>query len=275
MLFSSLNAQPQHAKQTPDTVTNHLVIVSHDHPTVGNRRFRVLCDANLQQYEKCKTKREKSVIVMSIVDAIREGAGRKEFGFVMQDPATRRFYEAKEAVAREKVGQQLRELIAQKCPDLMKKRKADRKRRAMRAAKKRMSMSSNATSSTSSVVTKSSTASADAVVVAAAPTSAAVQEQQQIPKQQQQQQQATSMDVTADDDCCGMDDMDVVPPPPELKAMTSCSSLMSASPVTTAAQSVDFFDRDIFAASHLAEKNLWRMVDAVARGGVVEQGIIG
>jgi len=41
---------------------------------VGNRRFRILCEINVRKYETAKTKMEKSVIVMSIMDTVREGA---------------------------------------------------------------------------------------------------------------------------------------------------------------------------------------------------------
>ena len=42
--------------------------------TVGNRRFRILCDLNLEAYE-ATTKTEKSFLVMHIVDAVRDGQG--------------------------------------------------------------------------------------------------------------------------------------------------------------------------------------------------------
>jgi hypothetical protein len=41
---------------------------------VGNRRFRILIDLNMQKYKDAKSKTEKSLIVMTIVDAVREGS---------------------------------------------------------------------------------------------------------------------------------------------------------------------------------------------------------
>jgi hypothetical protein len=41
---------------------------------VGNRRFRILIDLNMEKYKDAKSKIEKSLIVMTIVDAVREGS---------------------------------------------------------------------------------------------------------------------------------------------------------------------------------------------------------
>lgn len=41
---------------------------------VGNRRFRILIDLNMQKYKDAKSKIEKSMIVMSIVDDVREAS---------------------------------------------------------------------------------------------------------------------------------------------------------------------------------------------------------
>lgn len=79
----------------------------------GNRRFRVLCHANLEKYSTCKSKMEKSLIVMSIVDAIREGS--QNGGFIKKD-ASGRWVEVGDNVAREKVGQELRQMAAKTKP---------------------------------------------------------------------------------------------------------------------------------------------------------------
>jgi hypothetical protein len=47
---------------------------------VGNRRFRILIQLNLEKYKNSKNRAEKSLIVMSIVDTIREAS--KTGGFV-------------------------------------------------------------------------------------------------------------------------------------------------------------------------------------------------
>ena len=52
-------------------------------PTIfaaGNKRFRNLCESHAAKYAKTKSKIEKSLVVMSIVDAVREGS--KLGGFV-------------------------------------------------------------------------------------------------------------------------------------------------------------------------------------------------
>jgi hypothetical protein len=49
---------------------------------VGNRRFRVCIENNLEKYAEAKTKLDKSLIVMSIVDNIREASKKQGGGFV-------------------------------------------------------------------------------------------------------------------------------------------------------------------------------------------------
>lgn len=78
----------------------------------GNRRFRVLCEMNLPKYEAAGTKMEKSVIVLSIVEAVREAGGN----FVRQDRRTGEWYDIGDAQAREKTGQNLREMMSKKRP---------------------------------------------------------------------------------------------------------------------------------------------------------------
>ena len=49
---------------------------------VGNRRFRVLVDLHVPRYMNAPTRVEKSVVVMKVVDTIRECSG--DGGFVKQ-----------------------------------------------------------------------------------------------------------------------------------------------------------------------------------------------
>lgn len=92
----------------------------------GNHRFRVTIDIYLQRYSKAKTKLEKSIIVMSIVDIFRQNSPTG--GFVKRDTSTGRWFEVGDAVAREKVGQALREaLLAHHEPE---KHKAKKMRKA-------------------------------------------------------------------------------------------------------------------------------------------------
>lgn len=104
---------------------------------VGNRRFRTTVDINLDRYKAATTKVQKSLIVMEIVDLYRENSPRG--GFVRQDSDTKRWHEVGDAVAREKVGQSLRELLLQQDPEkhtAKKTRKASLKK-ARRESKKR------------------------------------------------------------------------------------------------------------------------------------------
>ncbi|CAB9502990.1 Nitrilase family, member 2 [Seminavis robusta] len=79
---------------------------------VGNKRLKVLVNASLERYSATKSKMEKTLIVTSIVDSVREAS--PSGGFVKQDPKTKSWYEVGDAVAREKVGQLLREALSKR-----------------------------------------------------------------------------------------------------------------------------------------------------------------
>lgn len=79
------------------------------HP--GNIRFNELVALHLSSYSKATSRTEKSVVVSKIIDAIRDDAS-PEGGFVKQKQG--RWYDAGEQVAREKVGQRLRDLLHSK-----------------------------------------------------------------------------------------------------------------------------------------------------------------
>jgi hypothetical protein len=71
--------QKQTNKQTNKVSNQTNVPNAHFYSTllrtaVGNRRFRILIDLNMQKYKDAKSKIEKSLIVMTIVDAVREGS---------------------------------------------------------------------------------------------------------------------------------------------------------------------------------------------------------
>ena len=72
-----------------------------NHP--GNRRYRHLIEINLAHYDACTSKIDKSIIVTSILDAVRESSPNG--GFVRQDEETGRWYEVGDHAAREKIGQ--------------------------------------------------------------------------------------------------------------------------------------------------------------------------
>jgi|Transcript_3628 hypothetical protein len=91
---------------------------------IGNRRFRVTIDMNLSRYASASSKLEKSLIVMSIVDTVRDNSPRG--GFVKHVVRTSRWYEVGDHLAREKVGQALREALVAKDPQ---KREAKKQKR--------------------------------------------------------------------------------------------------------------------------------------------------
>lgn len=75
---------------------------------VGNRRFRVTIAMNAEKYFKAPTKLDKSLIVIEVVDAIRNGGGN----FVKRDRKTKKWVEIGDQLAREKVGHALRDHIS-------------------------------------------------------------------------------------------------------------------------------------------------------------------
>ena len=69
----------------------------------GNIKFRNRIQANVEKYSKASSKLEKSTIVSSIVDKIRQDSPNG--GFVKKDIETGNWYEVGDQMAREKVGQ--------------------------------------------------------------------------------------------------------------------------------------------------------------------------
>eukprot|EP00980_Cylindrotheca_fusiformis_P011217 scaffold2574_cov98-Cylindrotheca_fusiformis.AAC.7 len=78
------------------------------HEHIGNRRFRVCIENNIQSYSKAKSRSKRSAIISEIVTSIRESSTHGG-GFVRLDCYTRRWYEVGDKVARDKVGQTLRD----------------------------------------------------------------------------------------------------------------------------------------------------------------------
>lgn len=76
------------------------------HP--GNRRFQITVQIYLDKYLSCRSKCEKSVVVSEIVDTIRDCSHGG--GFVKHDLESGRWVEVGDSVAREKVGQALRNM---------------------------------------------------------------------------------------------------------------------------------------------------------------------
>jgi hypothetical protein len=75
----------------------------------GNKRFRKLVSHYLDRYSDASTKLEKSAIVSTIIGAVRSRSPNG--GFVKLDPATGRWQEVGDYLAREKVGQTMRDAL--------------------------------------------------------------------------------------------------------------------------------------------------------------------
>jgi len=110
----------------------------------GNRRFRDLVHSSLERYTKASTRHEKGLIVISIVDTVRQRTPNG--GFIKKDSKSGEWYEIGDHSAREKVGQTIREALTQQDP---KKRALQRKKRALNR-KRRNSLSDGASSDSSS-----------------------------------------------------------------------------------------------------------------------------
>lgn len=67
----------------------------------GNQRYKQMIEMNLAKYKDAKSKNDKSYIVSSIIDSIRDASPHG--GFVKEDNG--KWYEVGDHIAREKVGQ--------------------------------------------------------------------------------------------------------------------------------------------------------------------------
>jgi hypothetical protein len=77
----------------------------------GNRRFRMVILMNLEKYHNAKNRVDKSTIVTSIVDLIREGSPVNG-GFVGKSVVTGQWMRINNKLAREKVGHALRDALS-------------------------------------------------------------------------------------------------------------------------------------------------------------------
>jgi len=77
----------------------------------GNVRFRCLIESKLDEYSEAKSKAEKSVILGSTVQNIRDGANKARGGFVKFDKTTSRWAEVGNFLAREKTSQAFRDVL--------------------------------------------------------------------------------------------------------------------------------------------------------------------
>ena len=91
----------------------------------GNVRFREIIRSKLPQYNASKSKLEKSLIVTTIVDAVRDYS--PDGGFIKQDKTPGAWYDVGDALAREKIGQTIRDQLHSKYKSSTKSKKQRRK----------------------------------------------------------------------------------------------------------------------------------------------------
>lgn len=94
----------------------------------GNRFYRSLVKQAMEGYSKATNKYEKTVIVSSIIDKVRERS--PDGGFVKQEPCGL-WYEVGDHLAREKAGQNLRDGLSKQYKSST---KSKRRRRELREA---------------------------------------------------------------------------------------------------------------------------------------------
>jgi len=77
----------------------------------GNVRFRCLIESKLQEYSEAKSKAEKSMILASSIQAIRDGDCSTTGGFVKFNRSSGRWVEVGDFHAREKTSQAFRDVL--------------------------------------------------------------------------------------------------------------------------------------------------------------------
>ena len=109
---SQQHTQQQHRQQSsieglgPYTILCGRSSAAYNH--VGNRRFRITINLNLQRYMAATTKKSKSQVIKSIVKILHEDVGAR---FVKQQKST--YVEVEEKAVYDKVSHSLRDLVLQ------------------------------------------------------------------------------------------------------------------------------------------------------------------
>lgn len=76
--------------------------------SIGNRRLKILVDIELDNYQRAKSRKEKSYVVARVMETIQEACGVG--AFIRNDDGT--WYEVDDATAREKVGTMFRDKLS-------------------------------------------------------------------------------------------------------------------------------------------------------------------
>eukprot|EP00980_Cylindrotheca_fusiformis_P002526 scaffold593_cov126-Cylindrotheca_fusiformis.AAC.8 len=77
---------------------------------IGNMRFKICIVNHLRSYTKASTRSGRSAVITDIVASIRDSSDRGG-GFVRFSPSLSQWYEVGDKVARDKVGQALRDIL--------------------------------------------------------------------------------------------------------------------------------------------------------------------
>ena len=75
---------------------------------IGNHRFRILIDSNMDRYINARNRFEKNVIIKEIVNHVKNRNGE----FVKQDLETWKYYAISDTMARDKASQAFRDAIS-------------------------------------------------------------------------------------------------------------------------------------------------------------------
>lgn len=113
LAFNKISAPRQTCQLPDDFVPRSSDVIcgrgKQRHNHAGNKRFRDTIATNVHRYMQADSKLDKTLVVLSIVENIREGP--PESGFVKQDEVTLRWHDIGDKLAREKVGHALRDAI--------------------------------------------------------------------------------------------------------------------------------------------------------------------
>jgi hypothetical protein len=90
----------------------------------GNKRFRALIQSRLEEYNKATSKLDKSLLVSSIVESVRQAS--PDGGFVKERDG--QWFEVGDHMAREKIGQTFRDILHFKYTSSTKAKKCRRKK---------------------------------------------------------------------------------------------------------------------------------------------------
>ena len=103
--------------------------------SVGYQRLQVIIGMHLKKYSKSTSRTQKSFIVSTIIDMIKDGVGDDGCPFVRFDENTKRWYEIDERTYRERVGSMIRDRLHLQFPSSNRAKLARRQAKRKNASK--------------------------------------------------------------------------------------------------------------------------------------------